>query len=167
MHLLLACRGPGFHKHPRGGGAVRPRSRPTACPCARARVRDADCPLCYGFQTWSAGGIISRIRSYPFRKPGHKKVLTCPLFVSQPRGSAVLHAPVPPCCPRVCCPLPAARPAVGSPPSTHGAFRVGPGHCVPECPSGLFRRWELILRLESPFRVSHESPSAWAAVSSR
>uniref|UniRef100_A0A2K6LHX8 SH2 domain-containing protein n=1 Tax=Rhinopithecus bieti TaxID=61621 RepID=A0A2K6LHX8_RHIBE len=33
--------------------------------------------------TWSAGGIISRIKSYSFPKPGHRKVLKHPLLAVQ------------------------------------------------------------------------------------
>ncbi|XP_007445688.1 PREDICTED: tyrosine-protein kinase SYK isoform X2 [Lipotes vexillifer] len=36
--------------------------------------------------TWSAGGIISRIKSYSFPKPGHRK--PCPVIICVPQGSS-------------------------------------------------------------------------------
>ncbi|KAK1334671.1 hypothetical protein QTO34_005679 [Cnephaeus nilssonii] len=54
------------------------------------------------WQAWTAGGIISRIKSYSFPKPGHRKVLTRPRWLPRlsgrtDRGLATRVAPAP-CC---------------------------------------------------------------------
>lgn len=77
---------------------------------SRSLFQTLTVPLCcYGFQTWSAGGIISRIKSFP--KRGRRKVLRhSPLAVvpgrTAPRWAAGPAAPV--CRPA---PLP-ARPSL-------------------------------------------------------